>query len=385
MSSIRIRPWLILVHRWIGLLSAFWLFILGLTGSILVYYEELDRLLNPELRSVAVSAEHLSTSEIFAAAEAHRPGSYGLQLRFGPGPNDATTVLLGARPGHDAVSDNTRIFVDPYTGEVLGERVFGAFQVDRKHLVNLIYQIHVDLKLGKWMQWILGLIALSWIFSQIAGIFVSFHPPKLWKRSFWIRRRAKGYVFLFDLHRSTGLWFLPATLVLAVTGLYFNWYELVEDSVAAVAEVSPRTDESTQLLPSPLYDPSVSIDSAMSTARMVTGGAKIERVRRIPEKGLYWIYSKDPRDVGKNGMRWTFIDMQTGAVLSNRHALEGSAGNAFLAWQPPLHSGHAFGWPGRLYVFFAGLIVAAASVTGIVIWLRKRIPRVSRRRRAQQI
>ena len=38
----RLRPALVLWHRWFGLLGALWLFLLGATGSILVFYEEID-------------------------------------------------------------------------------------------------------------------------------------------------------------------------------------------------------------------------------------------------------------------------------------------------------------------------------------------------------
>ena len=40
--------------------------------------------------------------------------------------------------------------------------------------------------------------------------------------------------------------------------------------------------------------------------------------------------------------------------------------------QFPLHSGRILGVPGRILVSIMGIVVAALSVTGVVIWLRKR-------------
>ncbi|MNF82050.1 hypothetical protein D3C84_643460 [compost metagenome] len=41
----------------------------------------------------------------------------------------------------------------------------------------------------------------------------------------------------------------------------------------------------------------------------------------------------------------------------------------------PLHSGRILGLPGRILVSFMGLMVAMLSLTGIVIWLKKRAAR----------
>jgi uncharacterized iron-regulated membrane protein len=40
--------------------------------------------------------------------------------------------------------------------------------------------------------------------------------------------------------------------------------------------------------------------------------------------------------------------------------------------QFPLHSGRILGLPGRILISAMGIVVAMLSLTGIVIWLRKR-------------
>jgi len=50
----------------------------------------------------------------------------------------------------------------------------------------------------------------------------------------------------------------------------------------------------------------------------------------------------------------------------------GTAGDMFLQLQFPLHSGRIAGVPGRIFISFMGLVVAGLSVTGIVIWLKRR-------------
>ncbi|MNN88395.1 hypothetical protein D3C81_2060750 [compost metagenome] len=44
--------------------------------------------------------------------------------------------------------------------------------------------------------------------------------------------------------------------------------------------------------------------------------------------------------------------------------------------QFPLHSGRILGLPGRILISIMGLLVAMLSVTGVVIWWKKRKARV---------
>ncbi|MCI5108011.1 MAG: PepSY domain-containing protein, partial [Pseudomonadales bacterium] len=47
------------------------------------------------------------------------------------------------------------------------------------------------------------------------------------------------------------------------------------------------------------------------------------------------------------------------------------AGNVFLTWMFPLHNGDALGLPGRLLVFFSGLLMAGLFATGVYMWVKK--------------
>ena len=65
------------VHLWLGLLLGFFLTVFGVTGSILVFYEEIDNVLNADLRTVQASAQgeaaYRSIAEIQSAAIAAMP------------------------------------------------------------------------------------------------------------------------------------------------------------------------------------------------------------------------------------------------------------------------------------------------------------------------
>jgi uncharacterized iron-regulated membrane protein len=67
-----------------------------------------------------------------------------------------------------------------------------------------------------------------------------------------------------------------------------------------------------------------------------------------------------------------YVDASNGTVRHVCSRAAETAGDTFLAWQFPLHSGRAFGLTGRILICVTGLVVAMLSVTGLVIWLKKR-------------
>jgi uncharacterized iron-regulated membrane protein len=82
------------------------------------------------------------------------------------------------------------------------------------------------------------------------------------------------------------------------------------------------------------------------------------------------------------GNPWLYFDSRTGVPVGADVPGKGAAGDIFMQAQFPLHSGRILGVTGRVLISAMGLIVATLSVTGIVIWARKRAARSSAEIRA---
>lgn len=73
------------------------------------------------------------------------------------------------------------------------------------------------------------------------------------------------------------------------------------------------------------------------------------------------------------GVKQLYFDGTDGTyVVSAIPAPARREGDIFLDLQFPLHSGRIAGIPGRIFISVMGLAVAGLSVTGVVIWLRRR-------------
>ena len=103
------------------------------------------------------------------------------------------------------------------------------------------------------------------------------------------------------------------------------------------------------------------------------------------EPGQPWLLRKRaPGEVTRAfSHRQLWLDPATGAVLALTDPARYSAGQHFMEWQYPLHSGEAFGLTGRVLVSLAGLAGTLGAVSGAVLWWLRRRRRATRGPAAQ--
>lgn len=361
------RPILKTWHRWFGIFAGLWLLLLAVTGCAITFYDELDGWLNPDWRSVAVTAGAAPTPLALAIEKAAvtLPGFVPNSIEL-PGHDGDTLWMIGRAPV-DGATQPVQLFADPRNGEVLGWRVSGKPALDRRHFVDLLYGLHIDLLAGPWMAWFFGLVSLLWLIDHIAAIALSFPKAAQWVRSFRITGKPGSLKRLYDLHRAPGLWLTPVTITLALTGVTLTWPEISRDVASLVSPVSGRLHESMEEAPPKAA--AVGIDEAI---RSIDKLGPVHSVRLLPDEGVYAVRTFDARDRDDQGRMWTYVSMADGRIVASRHDNGSSAADQFFAWQYPLHSGKAFGLPGRIAIFIGGLATALLCVTGIRLWLRRR-------------
>lgn len=362
-KKLRLRPFLKLWHRWFGLGAALWLFLLAVTGSVITFYNEIDTWLNPDLRRIEAPANPSQLAPVALAVQTAQAEVPGFQANFIDLPDHSQDVIWMVGRVGDAPA---QLFSDPRDGSVLGWRESGKLSLDRRHLVDLFYGAHIDLLLGPAMTWFLGLVSLLWVFDHIAAALLSVPKMRLWRDAFRIKGHPGGLRHLYDLHRAPGMWLLPVTLMLAVTGVTLAWPIDSREAVRVFSPVSERLD----------YDfPDATVADPISIDRAIAIGAPdggVDSVRPIPRKGVYAVRTFDPRDLDDQGRMWTYVSMADGRIVARRHDNGEGAGDTFFAWQYPLHSGKAFGLAGRIIVFVAGVATAVFCVTGVMLWWRRR-------------
>jgi uncharacterized iron-regulated membrane protein len=392
---------LILLHRWLGLFTALFLCIAGLTGAVIAWEHELDEWLNPHLFKTQPTAEGAS-KPLSPLALAEQVETADPQVRV-------TYLPLAVKPGHTLIlfveprvnpatgalftSDYNQVALDPTTGEIQGRRLWGALKFSRENVLPFLYKLHYSLHLPEsgeisWGVWLMGLVAIVWVLDTLIAFWIAFPARGSWRKSFAFRWRQGGAKLNFDLHRSGGVWVWGVLLIVAVTAVSMNLeYSVMRPVVSLFSPLtsSPFDNRAADppLLP---VEPRIERERALEIAR-------VEAERRgwiappgglsyLPAYGVYGIgffTPDDERGTGSLGNPWLYLDGEDGALLAVEVPGEGTFGDIFMQAQFPLHSGRILGLPGRVLISVLGLVVAMLAVTGIVIWAKKRHARMSRR------
>jgi uncharacterized iron-regulated membrane protein len=369
-----IRTILTRLHRTIGLALAIFLAVAGLSGSIIVFYAELDRALNPELYRVAPTKTRLMPSALATRVERQLPGSQ-VSLVSIPAPGWASEVWV--RPvkaplGYD------QVFADPATGKILGKRQWGAAGVSRAALMPMLYAFHYTLKLpGIVGLYLMGIIGCIWTIDCVVAFALTLpRGRRVWNAPFWtkwrtswrIKPNASPYRFTFDLHRAGGLWVWAVLIVLASSGVALNLPEQVfRPLLKSVATLSPTLDEIRP--PSAVkHTPKLSFDDALRLGKVAP-----QWVFREPEHGVVGVsYGSGDRGLDGFGLSTQIFDDQSGRLVMATEAGSGRLADIYAGMQYQLHSGRILGWPGRILVSVTGVMVAMLSLTGVRLWVKRR-------------
>jgi len=409
------RAFWTLIHRYLGLLTAGFLFLSGVTGAVISWDHELDDLLNPQLmeshsagtpqaalvlaRQVEARYPDISVSYVPLHAEAGKSLALGVSPRFDAATRDLT------KPGFN------QVFVDPVSGAELGKREWGAvWPITKETFVSFLYRLHYTLHIpemwgiDRWGLWLMGAIAMVWMVDSFVGFYLTLPLRRKqaapaggadkaaggkgwwrrWQPAWKVRWKGGAAKLNFDLHRAFSLWTWILLFILAFTAFSLNLYnEIFYPVMSKVTKVTPTPFDTRPMADKQhLVAPRLAFDEVVERA----GAEGLRRGWDDPvggifysqEFGIYMVsFFKPGGDHGSGGVgpALLYYDGVNGKLLGQRQPWKGTAADIFVQAQFPLHSGRILGLPGRILISAMGVVVAMLSVTGVIIWWRKRASR----------
>jgi uncharacterized iron-regulated membrane protein len=214
------------IHLWAGLGAGLYIFMISLTGSLLVYRNELYLAFSPKPVVVSGDGEALSSEAIEAAARRSYPGHQITNVQAGETPNHAVEVTLS-----DGDESKRRLF-HPYTAEDLGDPLPLGYRV-----TAWLLDLHDNLLGGRTGRRINGIGALLLLLLCVTGAVVWWPGIRSWRRSLSFNRRSTRLTW--RLHSALGFWAFAFLLMWALTGTYLAF----PDVVGAVADYLEPFDE----------------------------------------------------------------------------------------------------------------------------------------------
>ncbi len=357
------------IHLCLALSVGFLFVLIGLSGSLSVYREELDELLNPALTIDDPKGDYLPLDRIMAAVRKAHPDRHGAWVLEMPGSPRGMITAWYEKP-HETLGEfyaPLMVSVNPYTAEVVASRFWG------RTAATWIYDLHTQLHFGLYGWNAIGILGLLLIVSASTGLYLWWPGFRRLRRSFTIRHDAGLARFSFDLHRTLGLFSAVILLLPALTGFHLAYPKLLETMLGAPD--MGHGDEGPELLSTaaPNGRP-VSLAEAVLVARGLFPHAEVRRVvTPAGENGTYRVNLRRPEDANiRHPSTLVWVDRWSGQIREVRNPNRFASGEAFITRIWPWHTGEAFGGIGRFLWFCTGLMPFVLYVTGLLHWLHRR-------------
>jgi uncharacterized iron-regulated membrane protein len=341
------RRVIVKLHLIGAFVAAIFVVILGLTGSIMAFEDEIDHLTNARLFSVAPAGTPLPLTALGAKVLATHPGGHISGYGMGVTPDLSYYVAVGGRA----------VYVNQYTGEILGERSGPTWLAQ-------VHQFHLRLLAGATGKTIVSWAGVLMLLLTISGLYLWWPLKRL-----AVSWGAGGRRRWFDLHNTVGVLGFVFLFILSLTGIVIGF-----ESVT-----SPWFYEMTNSQPFPFMvpvtpkpgSPMVTPEEAVAAARAAMPGAAPIAVSAPSPKIAYRVAMKFPEDRTPGGRTRVHVDPFTAAVVLAESSRTTAAGTRIINTNRAIHTGDIFGIPSKILVSLASLAAVTQVITGLTMWWKR--------------
>lgn len=354
----RLIGWL---HLWLGLASGLVVIVVALSGSLLVFEDELEHLFEPSLFSVQAPAgtERMSLDALAATIRDTYPKNKLNNIEIQPAANSTVTFYL--KKGK-AKGDLLMVVMDPYTGKIIysGEQ--------QKRFFVVVKNLHRYLCMGETGKMITGISCSIFTLLIISGLILWWPKKNARKQRMKVKWNASFKRLNWDLHAVFGFYIHVVIFITAITGLIWS-YKWVNNLLFYAFDGKPQPK----------------VEAPVSKAEKINDVAWLDKIfaatnQRLTYNGIVNIRFPEKKDqaitVGKeNTDRITthivdvlYFQSGSGAFVGDKLFANDTRGTQARRLVYPIHTGGLFGWPTKILAFICALVAASLPVTGFLIW-----------------
>ncbi|RMQ71038.1 Iron-uptake factor [Pseudomonas syringae pv. tomato] len=352
------------LHWFFGITAGLVLALMGITGALYSFEDEILDVLNPDTLLVEERAAALPPLELVHKLEAATGLTVAI-LRVETLGNRAAQVYFTPEPGERRGPKRN---FDPYTGELKGDALGEGF-------FDFILQVHRYLAAGEVGKQVTAACTLILLFFCLSGLYLRWPRNALswrvWLTMDWAK---KGRSFNWDLHSVFGTWCLLFYLLFAITGL--NWsYDWVSNGLNTLMGDAPSVQRKASVVTANKTAPLVVDYAAVWGSIQKTAGPELRAYNlRLPASGgqpatVFYLLKDSPHPRALNSIT---LDPANGQVSAVSRYAERGLGAQLLASNYALHVGSYFGLAGRIIMTGASLMMPLFFITGWLLYLDRR-------------
>ncbi|MCS7012268.1 MAG: PepSY-associated TM helix domain-containing protein [Chloroherpetonaceae bacterium] len=348
------------LHSWLGVFAGTFMIVIGLTGSLIVFSDELNELIYREQAFIVPEGEPKSFDALLSALYQQYPDAKVLRLTKSDSPKKAYTAVM------QLGKERLYTYLNPYTGKVTGQ-----IEVHSR-LTNWLLRLHFTLLMRPFGDGIVALVGFCFIGLSLTGLWIQrkslfsvYTKPIRWK--------AGTKVASHDFHLLIGSASVLFCLVMSITGFYMMLYIFDPEwwQRQFVARSSEQKSQPIVL--------SLSTDSLMNVARGLISDFEpksliLPQNEKAPIRVLGYATSSNPF---YNELSSYVNFKQDGTVLKVQDIRTASFSEKADMMLRSIHFGQFGGIFVKIIYSLGGFTPAILSVTGLVLWWKRRRKNIS--------
>jgi uncharacterized iron-regulated membrane protein len=347
------------LHLYLGLTSAIFLLILGFTGAIIGFEQEIPRWIHHNLWYVTPAAQTLPESQLIQNVEQRYPPAHVRSIIF-PRSRDIAQVMQLPSSSADPRA-STRVFVDPYTGKILGS-IEG--QTTDEKVLQQFHNVHLRIGLGDTGKLIVSIAGAILIFEIVFGLILWFRLKRA-----TIRFSGSWFRIFFDAHNAIGLYASLLLLLVAITGVVIG-FDFFEPLIFNVTHSEPLVQRK---LPNSTPVPGASTipaDQAIEVARNAMPEATVAGIQLPANAKAAYLVQMRTEETAPSVHSFVVVDQYSGKVLGMQK-FKSSLGFRVIRFNRSLHTGDLLGVTGHIIMSLTSVVLVVMVFTGVVIWWKK--------------
>lgn len=365
------RRWWGKWHLYLGLIAGLIVSVIGVTGSILVFQNEIDQRLYADFFATEPNGIYKDYGEIGVLLQKHHPELSIESLMRNEGSVHPTYRVL-------TNASRTEVFINPYTGEIIGSRPrYGRF-------MSVVMNLHSMLLVPIVGRYIVGASALVLLILSITGVRLWVRPKVRQLLSALTIKRSSSFAKKnHSWHTLLGLVSFPMVSMLSLSGCVMILNFLVLPLIFASAGRSPQVLISILAGKSTcsIVDPPPLLSSILKSVQQEEPKAQITAI--LFPKNAEATYFINARKTSKNKLDRIVllsVDQYSGKILLNSEKEFPNLVHLYIDWVKPIHYSALGGLLIRIFAFVAGFMPLILTITGFFIWWPRYMRRPPKRK-----
>lgn len=363
------------IHLWLAVPFGLIITIICFTGALLVFEDQVTQLTNRHLYYVeSPGSQPLPVGTLVEKVESQlTKGATITGVTIYPQPDRSYQVNLSAPKG-------AAVYIDPYTGEVLG-------QSQRTPFFRTVFMLHRWLLDSHpadggifWGKRITGISTLLFVIILLSGIVIWWpRSRKGLKNGIQIALRKGKTCFWHDLHAAGGIYVLLLVLVMALTGLTwsFDWYKNAFYTLFGVETTAPAKGPAPKEKSPQGPQPGTTTEATAPVTPFACWQQVYDQVAAENPDRLKIEITDGTASVSNNRYgnirgtdRYTF-DPQSGQITGASLYKDTGNSGKIRGWIYSVHTGAWGGNLTRIIWFLAALLGATLPLTGYYLWIKR--------------